>query len=222
MPLNKFCLQCGKPFTTRKATAKYCSQPCMYKGRPKRQKIRILCHCHQCGAEFQGRPSEVKRGRARFCSRQCLFANRRTRRTIPCPICGNTFLRKSLKHRFCSRACFSEAVRLGMITYKPSAPILNTGGYILVQLQKQDSFYTPMADKRGYVPEHRLVMAKFLGRCLQSWEIVHHKNGVKSDNLIANLELNTRNSHMQSHNKGYRDGFAKGFLEGYLAKGARV
>lgn len=78
------------------------------------------------------------------------------------------------------------------------------GGYVLVRIERDSPFFSMAKrtkDKKGrlkswaYIPEHRLVMARHLDRCLERWELVHHLNGIKDDNRYENLKLTTRREH---------------------------
>lgn len=72
----------------------------------------------------------------------------------------------------------------------------NTGGYYMRWLP-EDHVFASMRNKVGYVLEHRLVVAESLGRALTDQETVHHKNGDRTDNRPANLEL-----HLGRHGAG--------------------
>ena len=50
---------------------------------------------------------------------------------------------------------------------------------------------------------HRYIMECFLGRELNSEEIVHHKDGNKLNNCIENLELTNRSEHLKKHYDTY-------------------
>jgi transposase len=64
----------------------------------------------------------------------------------------------------------------------------NHQGYVMVLLEPGHPFYA-MALADGYVLEHRLVMAEFLGRPLESKETIHHVDGNRSNNILSNLQL---------------------------------
>jgi hypothetical protein len=53
--------------------------------------------------------------------------------------------------------------------------------------------------RHGWILEHRLVMARSLGRALTPSEVVHHRNGVKGDNSLDNLEVMDVSHHSLKH-----------------------
>ncbi len=60
-------------------------------------------------------------------------------------------------------------------------------GYVMVWVPEH-----PRGTRSNYVFEHILVMEVSIGRSLIGGESVHHRNGVRSDNRMENLELWTR------------------------------
>jgi hypothetical protein len=77
--------------------------------------------------------------------------------------------------------------------------IVNASGYVEI--------YCPDHPNRRkhspYVLEHRLVMEQKLGRFLSPKEVVHHKNGDKTDNRPSNLEVFASNKeHLAATLKG--------------------
>ena len=73
--------------------------------------------------------------------------------------------------------------------------LLDKNGYFLIHDPKH-----PRSKKRNsYVLEHILIMESYLGRRLKDNEIVHHKNQIKTDNRIENLQLMTDSQHKSLH-----------------------
>lgn len=88
-----------------------------------------------------------------------------------------------------SCGCLTTDMLRIMVKGKPSKKRgaerrLNRNGYVLIWVPNNDG-----TDGSRCIFEHVHVMSKHIGRPLMKGETVHHKNGIRSDNRIENLEL---------------------------------
>lgn len=78
-------------------------------------------------------------------------------------------------------------------------------GYVRVLLDPSDPLIS-MADGKRYVLEHRLVMARLIGRPLMADESVHHIDGDRGNNTAGNLQLRRgqhgKHIHVRCHDCG--------------------
>lgn len=194
-PLRKFaaCAHCGAEFPTKgKARAKFCSRECFAAAKRGVPRVEVVTRaCATCGADFT-----VKRKGQTYCSRECIPKATAVARAPEdfiraCPMCGADFKalsRGSARPRksFCSPACAAKD-RARLRRHGRRAPVV-VGGYVRVDVAPTDPMRC-MASADGRVLEHRLVMARELGRPLERRESVHHVNGDTLDNRLENLQL---------------------------------
>jgi len=142
-------------------------------------------NCEWCGELFQHGDA-----RTRFCSRSCAGLGKKRLPYVYCERCKHEVgsSQRARLHQsktgiiFCSKTC--------QVEYWKGHGTVNKSGYIEVYSPGH-----PCATQRNRVLQHRLVMEKIVGRYLHPDEIVHHKNGVKTDNKPENLELLVRRTH---------------------------
>ena len=160
--------------------------------------------CPICGRKF----ANPKHPEAQACSKVCAGAlswrNRMAKGEKPgrnhprgvCGFCGKRFQSPDYRpRRFCGLSCAARG-RLNprhvvkwvewtpLATWKRGA--VTDAGYVSVHLPQH-----PRAGKKGRFLEHRLVVEQHLGRWLDPQEKVHHRNAMKADNRIENLQLVT-------------------------------
>ena len=98
--------------------------------------------------------------------------------------------------KHCSRACSNPARgRAGSANHNWAGGRYQLGsGYVAIN-----------TGIGTYALEHRAVMEGHLGRPLRPDEHVHHRNGIKSDNRLENLEILSVADHARRHAPGRRE-----------------
>jgi hypothetical protein len=155
--------------------------------------------CARCGKSFERKEWEVARrqrkGWALYCSVECRDAVKRGRKGQQrvdrvrhvCVGCGEIYERAphQKKQKFCSVDCANKA-KPGRSPQR-GTKLTTREGYITVYVPLEDRPHGQ--EKIARHMEHRVVMAKALGRHLAPYESVHHINGDKTDNRLENLQL---------------------------------
>ena len=67
--------------------------------------------------------------------------------------------------------------------------------YVDIRIPKDHPMISMSPKGKNTIPEHRLVVALAIGRPLESWEHVHHINGIKNDNRLENLQIVSPDKH---------------------------
>jgi hypothetical protein len=79
---------------------------------------------------------------------------------------------------------YNKGKELSPLRLRCGKGYINNKGYVILYYPDH-----PNSNNSGTIFEHRFIMSENLGRPLLSNESVHHKNGVRHDNSINNLEL---------------------------------
>ncbi len=168
--LDKPCRVCGKKVPAHhKSSICYSCKPVSHNRKERtcptclRSHIALTNECNRCRNE-----KRLKVGICSSCSKKTLNATSTSK-------------------------CFSCCQEKGDKSHRWKGGKIKKGTSGYVKVYSPDHPRVSHWGKSGkYVPEHVLVMEKYLGRYLLQGENVHHKNGVRDDNRIENLELWTR------------------------------
>jgi hypothetical protein len=161
----------------------------------------IACRC--CGKKTWKPEAWIRKAENSYCSRSC----RGKIATGPILV-ANKFDRTGMKFPGTGMTGEKNPAWKGGVTYfKRKGKYANQKIKYVICPQE----FASMARKDGYVMEHRLNLAKAIGRALTRMECVHHVNHDATDNRLENLMLFATNSdHKRFEHHGTPDPIWRG------------
>jgi len=144
--------------------------------------------CPVCKKQFKTAPSQNNESCSLKCGAINKWRNPKYRKRMSDAHKGMTSWR-GRKHKR------ESILKMRKTHLKSEAPLLRKNGYVY--------FYSPDHPRQsmGRVPEQILIAEKTLGRFLKNNEVVHHINGIKTDNRNSNLLICTDSYHRFIHAK---------------------
>jgi hypothetical protein len=188
MSTEKSCVYCKILFLPQTINNKYCSYVCLKKNYNEKKKLR-----RSTDEGFKKKLNAYESKRRKL--------QRLTNEEFRLKQNAHEKAKYRQKHNILSDEDLKNAVK--------GSGTLSKHGYR--QIKKKDH---PNAWRTGYMFEHVFLMSEFLGRPLRKGETVHHKNGIKDDNRIENLEL-WSGSHPYGQRVEDKLNWCKRFLEEY-------
>ena len=164
--------------------------------------------CLDCSSDIEDR-----HGQSKYCT-HCIRARERPKNKCTINLCTNRAHKKYCPtHVARMKKGLPMDVPIGMLPKKqrdrePIGTKKHHQGYVYVRVPRGRGI------SEGWRSEHRVIMEKHIGRPMKKHENVHHKNGIKDDNRIENLELWSR-SHPSGGRVKDKIAWAKWFLEQY-------
>jgi hypothetical protein len=191
VPAMKTCAVCGKdwiPATRYQAVRNQtCGRECAGKAISLAKAgtiIRPRTTCATCGEIVKQRPPshQAKRQSGPYCSKRCWGLTRSEHMTAISAL-GVAAITPEDRAKGAMRGAKNPAWK-GGVTHRR-----RRGNYVSVRYVRCPPELTEMSRRDGYVMEHRLVVARMVGRPLTRVECVHHVDHDPLNNEPRNLEL---------------------------------
>lgn len=139
--------------------------------------------CEVCEKKMEKSPhySYKQWSNRRFCSHSCVAKWR--------VVQGISVFKKGHSHSESTKRKIGESHRGNKSVNWKGGRVSDGHGYIKVM------------ENGKYRLEHRMIIEKHIGRKLDKLEHVHHINGIKDDNRLANLIVLSKSDHHSLHSK---------------------